>query len=149
PPKAGYAANGRNGAQVDEFKSMVRSFHSAGIEVFLDVVFNHTAEGTLPPGAPALSFRGLDNATYYILDPDTGAYRDYSGCGNTLSCNHPVVRGMIIDALRYWVAEMHVDGFRFDLASVLARGRDGRVLPLPPVLERIAGDPVLADATLI
>ncbi len=148
-PKAAYAAAGVDGAQVAEFRTMVREFHRAGLEVFLDVVFNHTAEGALPPGEPALSLRGLDNATYYILDPETGAYRDYSGCGNTLNCNHPVVRNLILDALRYWVAEMHVDGFRFDLASVLGRGRDGEVLTNPPVLERIAYDPVLADATLI
>jgi len=148
-PKSGYAVNGRDGAQVAEFKTMVREFHRAGLEVFLDVVFNHTAEGTLPPGTPSLSFRGLDNAVYYMVDPETGAYLDYSGCGNTLNCNHPVVRGLIIDALRYWVAEMHVDGFRFDLASILGRGRDGEVLAMPPVLERIAADPVLADATLI
>jgi glycogen operon protein len=148
-PKAAYAVKGRNGAQVAEFKTMVREFHRAGIEVLLDVVFNHTAEAALPPGSPSLSFRGLDNAVYYIVDPETGAYLDYSGCGNTLNCNHPVVRGLIIDALRYWVAEMHVDGFRFDLASILGRGRDGEVLAMPPVLERIAADPVLADATLI
>lgn len=148
-PKAAYAAAGRDGAQVNEFKEMVRAFHRAGLEVFLDVVFNHTAEGTLPPGAPSLSLRGLDKSVYYILDPSTGAYRDYSGCGNTLNCNHPVVRGLIIDALRYWVAEMRIDGFRFDLASILGRGADGEVLARPPVLERIAGDPVLADATLI
>ncbi len=148
-PKAAYAVNGRNGAQVAEFKTMVREFHRAGIEVFLDVVFNHTAEAALPPGGPSLSLRGLDNSVYYMLDPETGAYLDYSGCGNTLNCNHPVVRTLIIDALRYWVAEMHVDGFRFDLASILGRGRDGQVLAVPPVLERIAADPVLADATLI
>jgi len=148
-PKASYAVNGRNGAQVAELKTMVREFHRAGIEVFLDVVFNHTAEAPLPPEAPSWSFRGFDKSVYYILDPETGAYRDYSGCGNTLNCNHPVVRGLIIDALRYWVAEVHVDGFRFDLASILGRGPDGAVLPRAPVLERIAGDPVLADATLI
>jgi glycogen operon protein len=148
-PKAAYAANGRDGAQVAEFKTMVREFHRAGIEVFLDVVFNHTAEAPLPPDAPSLSLRGLDNAVYYLIDPTTGKYLDYSGCGNTLNSNHPVVRNLIIDALRYWAAEMHVDGFRFDLASILSRGRDGEVLARPPVLERIAADPVLADATLI
>jgi glycogen operon protein len=148
-PKAAYAVGGHAGAQVTEFKTMVREFHRAGLEVFLDVVFNHTAEGSLPPGAPSLSQRGLDNAVYYLIDPDTGRYLDYSGCGNTINSNHPVVRNLIIDALRYWAAEMHVDGFRFDLASILARGRDGQVLARPPVLERIAADPVLADATLI
>ncbi len=148
-PKASYAVQGRSGAQVAEFKELVREFHRAGIEVFLDVVFNHTAESAGKPDDPTYSFRGLDNATYYILDPKTGAYRDFSGCGNTLNCNHPVVRGLIIDALRYWVAETHVDGFRFDLASVLGRGRDGEVLANPPLLERIAGDPVLAESMLI
>ena len=148
-PKAAYASFGFDGAQVTEFRTMVREFHRAGLEVFLDVVFNHTGEGPLPPGAPPLSLRGLDNATYYLVDPDTGEYRDYSGCGNTLNCNHPVVRNLIIDALRYWVAEMHVDGFRFDLAAILGRGQHGEVLANPPVLERIANDPVIADATLI
>ncbi len=148
-PKAGYASFGFDGAQVTEFRTMVREFHRAGIEVFLDVVFNHTGEAPLPPGAPALSLRGLDNASYYLLDPATGAYRDYTGCGNTLDCNNPVVRNLIIDALRYWVSAMHVDGFRFDLAAVLGRGRSGEVLANPPVLERIALDPVLADTTLI
>jgi glycogen operon protein len=148
-PKAAYALNGRNGAQVAEFRTMVREFHRAGIEVFIDVVFNHTAEAPLPPGAPSLSLRGLDKSVYYVVDPATGVYLDFSGCGSTLNCNHPVVRALIIDALRYWVAEMHVDGFRFDLASILGRGRNGEVLANPPVLERIAADPVLADATLI
>jgi len=146
-PKAAYAANGRNGQQVGEFKELVREFHRAGIEVLLDVVFNHTAEGRDPRST--CSFRGLDNVVYYILDPVTGAYRDYSGCGNTLNCNDPVVRNLILDALRYWVAEFHVDGFRFDLASILGRGPHGEVLARPPLLERIAADPVLADATLI
>ncbi|MGD9764327.1 MAG: glycogen debranching protein GlgX [Candidatus Binatia bacterium] len=148
-PKASYATCGIDGAQVNEFRTMVREFHRAGLEVFVDMVYNHTAEGPLPPGVPAWSLRGLDNATYYILDPETGAYRDYTGCGNTLNCNHPVVRNLILDSLRHWVSEMHVDGFRFDLAAVLTRGRLGEVLASPPVLERIAYDPVIADATLI
>jgi glycogen operon protein len=148
-PMAGYAANSREGGQVHEFKTMVRELHRAGIEVFLDVVFNHTAEGDGRPESPTYSFRGLDNATYYLLDPATGAYRDYSGCGNTLNCNHPVVRELILNALRYWVTEMHVDGFRFDLASILNRGQDGQVLPNAPVLERIALDPILANTTII
>ena len=148
-PKAAYAADGRDGRQILEFKTMVREFHRAGLEVFLDVVFNHTAEGSLPPGEPSLSFRGFDNAVYYMVDPRTGDYLDYSGCGNTLNSNHPVVRNLIIDALRYWVAEMRVDGFRFDLASILSRGADGEILARPPVLERIAADPVLSDVTLI
>ncbi len=148
-PKAAYAADGRNGNQVREFKELVRELHRAGLEVFLDVVFNHTAENAGRPGDPTFSFRGLDNEVYYMLDPQTGAYLDYSGCGNTLNCNHPVVREMIYSALRYWVTEMHVDGFRFDLASVLNRGRKGEVLVNSPLLERIALEPVLADITLI
>jgi len=146
-PKASYAATSENGAQVNEFKSMVKAMHKAGIEVILDVVFNHTAEGD--ERGRTLSFRGLDNAIYYMLDPVSGAYHNYSGCGNTLNCNHPVVRDMILDALRYWVTEMHVDGFRFDLASILGRGQDGSVLANPPLLERIAADPVLGNTKLI
>jgi len=144
-PKAAYAHDGRDGHQVAEFKAMVRELHRAGLEVILDVVFNHTTEGR----DRTVSLRGLDNCIYYLLDPVTGEDLNYSGCGNTLNCNHPVVRAMIIDALRYWVAEMHVDGFRFDLASILGRGQRGEVLANPPLLERIAYDPVLADATLI
>ncbi len=148
-PKAAYAVAGRNGRQVQEFKTLVRELHRAGIEVFLDVVFNHTGEHAGWPEDPVYSFRGLDNSIYYMLDPETGQPRNYSGCGNTLNCNHPVVRNLILDALRYWVAEMRVDGFRFDLASVLGRGQDGEVLANPPLLEQIAADPVLADTTLI
>ena len=146
-PNAGYAAGGGNGAQVDEFKTMVKAFHEAGIEVILDMVFNHTGEGD--QRGPTLSFRGLDNEVYYILDGETGDYHNYSGCGNTLNCNHPIVRNMILACLRYWVTEMHVDGFRFDLASILGRGRDGSVLTNPPRVERIAADPVLANTKLI
>jgi glycogen operon protein len=148
-PKASYAVNAKDGNQVDEFKLLIREFHRAGIEVFLDVVFNHTAEGRGEAFEPTYSFRGLDNSIYYILDPVTGEYRDYSGCGNTVNCNHPLVRELILNALRYWVAEMHVDGFRFDLASILGRGQDGLVLSNPPLLERIAQDPVLAGTTII
>jgi len=146
-PKAAYAASGPSGGEVHEFREMVRSFHEAGIELVLDMVFNHTGEGD--ETGPTVSFRGLDNATYYILDPETGRYLNYSACGNTLNCNHPVVRGMILGCLRYWVTEMHVDGFRFDLASILGRGRDGEVLANPPLLEVIAGDAVLARTKLI
>jgi glycogen operon protein len=126
---------------------MVKALHEAGIEVILDIVFNHTGEGR--ENGPTCSFRGLDNKTYYLLDPATGKYLDFSGCGNTLRCNHPVVRTMILTALRYWVTEMHVDGFRFDLASVLGRGRDGAAHPDAPLLEIIAKDPVLAGTKLI
>jgi glycogen operon protein len=143
-PKSGYSCGPD---PVREFKEMVRSFHAAGIEVILDVVFNHTGEG--PAGGPALSWRAIDDEIYYLKDPESGRYRDYSGCGNTLNCNHPVVRSHIIDCLHYWVTEMHVDGFRFDLASILGRGRDGSVLANPPVLEQIAADPILAGSKLI
>jgi glycogen operon protein len=146
-PKASYAAAGGDGENLREFKTMVKALHEAGIEVILDVVFNHTAEGN--ERGPSLSFRGIDNCVYYILEPVTGDYHNYSGCGNTFNCNHPVVRGLIVDCLRYWVMEMHIDGFRFDLASILGRGRDGSVLANPPLLERIAADPVLADTKLI
>ncbi len=126
---------------------MVKALHEAGLEVILDIVFNHTGEGD-ERGA-TFCWRGLDNPTYYLLEPKTGKYLNYSGCGNTLNCNHPVLRNQILAALRYWVTEMHVDGFRFDLASILGRGRDGEVLPNPPLLEAIAGDPVMADVKLI
>jgi isoamylase len=146
-PKASYAAGGAPADAVREFKTMVKALHEAGIEVILDIVFNHTGEGD-ERGA-TFSWRGLDNPTYYLLEPKTGRYLNYSGCGNTLNCNHPVVRFQILSALRYWVTEMHVDGFRFDLASILGRGRDGEVLPNPPLLEAIAADPVMADVKLI
>jgi glycogen operon protein len=133
---------------VDEFRDMVKALHRAGIEVILDVVYNHTAEGG--HDGPTLCFRGIDNPNYYILDPaDRGRYADYTGCGNTLNANHPVVRRMILDSLRYWVTQMHVDGFRFDLASILARDAAGRVLPNPPVLWDIESDPALAGTKLI
>jgi glycogen operon protein len=132
---------------VDEFRDMVKALHRAGIEVILDVVFNHTAEGN--HDGPTQCFRGIDNPTYYILEQGGARYADYSGCGNTLNANHPVVRRMIVDSLRYWVAEMHVDGFRFDLASILARDPSGRVLPNPPVLWDIESDPALAGTKLI
>jgi glycogen operon protein len=132
---------------VDEFRDMVKALHRAGIEVILDVVFNHTAEGG--HDGPTLSLRGIDNPTYYILEQDRAHYADYSGCGNTLNANHPVVRRMIVDSLRYWVIEMHVDGFRFDLASVLSRDPAGHVLPNPPVLWDIETDPALAGTKLI
>jgi isoamylase len=145
-PKASYSRDGGPGENVREFKAMVKAFHEAGIEVILDIVFNHTAEGD-ERGA-TFCWRGLDNPTYYLLDPE-GRYLNYSGCGNTLNCNHPVVRFMILAVLRYWVTEMHVDGFRFDLASILGRGREGEVLPNPPILEAIAADPVMAHVKLI
>jgi isoamylase len=132
---------------VNEFRDMVKALHRAGIEVILDVVFNHTAEGN--HDGPTISFRGIDNPTYYILENGGERYADYSGCGNTLNGNHPVVRRMIVDSLRYWVSEMHVDGFRFDLASILSRDASGHVLSNPPVLWDIESDPVLAGTKLI
>jgi glycogen operon protein len=132
---------------VDEFRDMVKALHRAGIEVILDVVFNHTAEGD--HSGPTLCFRGLDNSTYYILEYDRSRYANFSGTGNTLNANHPVVRRMILDSLRHWVEEMHVDGFRFDLASILARDPSGHVMPAPPVLWDIESDPSLAGTKLI
>jgi glycogen operon protein len=146
-PKASYCAAGTTEGATRSFKAMVRALHEAGIEVILDIVFNHTGEGD--EHGPTCSFRGLDNETYYLADPRTGKYLDFSGCGNTLRCNHPVVRSLILTALRHWVTEMRVDGFRFDLASILGRSRDGSVHPDPPLLEIIAGDAVLAGTKLI
>ena len=132
---------------VNEFRDMVKALHRAGIEVILDVVFNHTAEGN--HDGPTLSFRGLDNTTYYILEQDRSRYANYSGTGNTLNANHPIVRRMIVDSLRYWVKEMHVDGFRFDLAAILERDESGQLMPNPPVLWDIESDPELAGIKLI
>ena len=132
---------------VDEFRDMVKALHRAGIEVILDVVFNHTAEGNQQ--GPTLSFRGVDNSTYYILEHDGARYANYTGTGNTLNANHPIVRRLIVDSLRYWVEAMHVDGFRFDLASILARDASGQPLPNPPVLWDIESDPMLAGTKLI
>lgn len=145
-PKASYAAGGMTGSQVEEFKHMVRAFHRAGIEVILDVVFNHTGEGG--EGGPSLSFRGMENSVYYMLN-DAGDYMNFSGCGNTVNCNHSFVRRFIVDCLHYWVAEVHIDGFRFDLASVLGRDQEGNVLQNPPILEEIANDPLLAGTKII
>jgi isoamylase len=132
---------------VDEFRDMVKALHRAGIEVILDVVFNHTAEGN--ELGPTLCFRGLDNTAYYILEEDRARYANYTGTGNTLNANHPIVRRMIVNSLRYWVEEMHIDGFRFDLASILARDASGQPLPDPPVLWDIESDPALAGTKLI
>ena len=132
---------------VDEFRDMVKALHRAGIEVLLDVVFNHTAEGD--HRGPTLCFRGVDNSTYYILEPNRLWYSNFSGTGNTLNANHPVVRRMIVDSLRYWVEEMHVDGFRFDLASILSRDSYGHVLANPPVLWDIESEPALAGTKMI
>jgi isoamylase len=146
-PHHGYSSRQDPLGPIDEFRDMVKALHRAGIEVILDVVFNHTAEGD--HRGPTLSFRGLDNSTYYILEQDRSRYANYSGTGNTLNANHPVVRRMIVDSLRYWVQEMHVDGFRFDLASILARDSSGRPMSNPPVLWDIESDPVLAGTKMI
>ncbi len=147
-PKASYSSSGGDGQQTLEFKEMVKAFHRAGIEIILDVVLNHTAEGNQL--GPTFSFRGFDNTIFYLLqEDDPRYYRDYTGTGNTVNANHPVVRDIILEALRHWVVEMHVDGFRFDLASVLGRGRTGRLLADPPLLERIAEDPILRGVKLI
>jgi isoamylase len=132
---------------VDEFRDMVKALHRVGIEVILDVVFNHTAEGN--HDGPTVCFRGIDNSAYYVLEQNCSRYSNYSGTGNTLNANHPIVRRMIVDSLRYWVEEMHVDGFRFDLASILARDSSGRVMTNPPVLWDIESDPVLAGTKMI
>ncbi|MFD6984562.1 glycogen debranching protein, partial [Streptomyces sp. NPDC059956] len=145
-PKAGYAATGRYGMQGDEFRTLIKDLHAAGIEVILDVVFNHTAEGN--EHGPTISFKGLDNATYYMLTPE-GYYFNFSGTGNTVNCNHPVVRNFVLDCLRHWVADYHIDGFRFDLAAILGRSPDGTPLPNPPLLELLAYDPVLRHTKLI
>jgi isoamylase/glycogen operon protein len=130
----------------EEFKMMVKELHKNGIEVILDVVFNHTAEGN--EHGPIFSFKGIDNSIYYLLTSE-GYYYNYSGCGNTVQGNHPMVEKLIRDALRYWVSEMHVDGFRFDLASILTRGKDGVPLMNPRILESISEDPLLSEVKLI
>ena len=144
--KSSYSTSQQLGGEINEFKDMVKAFHKAGIEVILDVVYNHSGEGD--HRGPAYSLKGIDNSTYYMLANDH-SYMNFSGCGNTINCNQPYVRHFIMDSLRYWVMEMHVDGFRFDLASILGRDQQGRVLDSPPLLEQIAGDPVLASTKLI
>jgi isoamylase len=146
-PHQGYCSSHDPLAPVDEFRDMVKALHRAGIGIILDVVFNHTAEGG--EHGPTLSFRGLENSAYYILEQDRSHYANYSGTGNTLNANHPVVRRMILDSLRYWVEQMHIDGFRFDLASILERDESGNLMPNPPVLWDIDSDPVLAGTKLI
>ncbi len=146
-PHPAFGSRADAASVVDEFRDMVKALHRAGIEVILDVVYNHTGE--VGADGPTLCFRGIDNPTYYILEQGGARYADYSGCGNTLNANHPVVRRMILDSLRYWVSEMHVDGFRFDLASILSRDSKGHVLPNPPVLWDIESDPLLSGTKLI
>ena len=145
-PKAGYAASARYGMEADELKTTIRRLHENGIQVILDVVFNHTAEGG--EDGPVISYKGIDNRTYYLLTPD-GGYLNFSGCGNTMNCNNPVVRNVVIDCLLYWVSAFHVDGFRFDLASILCRDKDGVPMMNPPLLESIANDALLGRTLLI
>ncbi len=146
-PHCGYSSRQTPLGPLNEFRDMVKALHRAGIEVILDVVYNHTAEGD--HRGPTLCFRGLENGVYYILEPRTGRYADYSATGNTLNANQPIVRRLILDSLRYWVREMHVDGFRFDLASILSRDETGLPLKNPPVLWDIESDPALAGTKLI
>ncbi len=145
-PHCGYGSVDDPLGVLDEFRDMVKALHRAGIEVILDVVYNHTAEAGAD--GPTISFRGLENSVYYILENGVG-YANYSGTGNTLNANQPIVRRMILDSLHYWVEEMHVDGFRFDLASILSRDETGHPLPNPPILWDIESDPVLAGTKLI
>ena len=146
-PESHYSYYGKLGEQIDEFKMLVRELHKNRIEIILDVVFNHTREGN--HFGPTVSFRGLDNNIYYMLTPDPKFYNDWTGCGNTLNCNHPVVRKFILDCLRYWVTEMRVDGFRFDLAAVFAVDVDQVEKGKTPLIHEIETDPVLSRIKLI
>ncbi len=146
-PHRAYSSRTDRLGPLDEFRDMVKAFHQADIEVILDVVFNHTNEGD--ERGPTMSFRGLENSAYYILEENQTYYSNYSGCGNAINANHSIVRRLIMDCLRYWVAEMHVDGFRFDLASVMSRDESGRPLEDPPILWSIESDPVLAGTKII
>ena len=146
-PHPAYASRPEPLAALDEFRDLVKALHRARIEVILDVVYNHTAEGD--ERGPTLSFRGLDNRAYYLLEKDWAHYADLTGCGNTLKPHHPMVKRLILDSLRYWVSEMHVDGFRFDLASVLSRDESGAPLKSPPIVWEIESDPLLCGVKLI
>ena len=145
-PNTSYAFNEEHNHEGDELKSLIKALKENGIEVILDVVFNHTAEGN--EMGPCFSFKGIDNNVYYMLTPDAHYY-NFSGCGNVMNCNHPVVRNFIIDCLRHWAIEYRVDGFRFDLASILGRDRNGAPMANPPILESLAFDPVLGKMKLI
>ncbi|HSB44141.1 MAG TPA: glycogen debranching protein GlgX [Nitrospira sp.] len=146
-PHQGYSSRKDHLGPTDEFRDMVKALHRAGIEILLDVVFNHTAEGNHT--GPTLCYRGLENAAYYMLQEDRSRYADYTGTGNTVNANQPIVRRLIMDSLHYWVEEMHVDGFRFDLASILSRDEDGQPLANPPILWDIESGPALAGTKLI
>ncbi len=146
-PHAAYSSDHSPLGPVREFRDMVKTLHGAGLKVILDVVYNHTAEGG--PDGPTLCWRGFENKAYYLLQKDMARYADYTGCGNTFNANHSISRRLILASLRHWVHHMHVDGFRFDLASALSRGEDGRPLPQAPVLWAIGSDPELVETTLI
>ncbi len=143
--KSGYSAE--NGSAHHDFKTMVRHLHQENIEVIIDMVFNHSGETDY--SGNTTGFRGIDNPTYYMIDQEDGAYLNFSGCGNTFNCNNPVCRELILQSLRYWVTEMHVDGFRFDLAAIFNRDENGAVIDESPLVEAITGDPVLSDVKLI
>ncbi len=145
-PKSGYAATGKLHMAADELKNMIKELHKNGIEVIFDVVFNHTAESD--SNGPVLNYKGIDNRTYYLHD-ENGEYANYSGCGNTVNCNNAIVREHILDCLRYWVSNYHVDGFRFDEAPILSRDTNGRPMQSPPLLETLAHDPILSKTKLI
>lgn len=145
-PNTSYASNSEGNLVGLELKTLIKALKDNGIEVILDVVFNHTAEGN--EDGPFFSFKGIDNNVYYMLTPD-GNYYNFSGCGNTVNCNHPIVQQMIVDCLRYWVTTYRIDGFRFDLASILGRSQDGSPMEEPPLLKRLAFDPILRDVKLI
>jgi glycogen operon protein len=146
-PHLGYSTCNDPLVCLDEFRTMVKELHRAGIEVILDVVYNHTGEGD--EQGPTLCFRGLENSFYYILGRDKATYANYTGAGNTLKANHSIVKRLILDSLRYWASEMHVDGFRFDLASIFSRNESGKPMPNSPIIWEIDSDPVLAGTKLI
>lgn len=145
-PNTSYTSADEYNREGEELKQLIKELHKNGMEVILDVVFNHTAEGN--ENGPVISFKGFDNNIYYMLTPD-GYYYNFSGCGNTLNCNHPIVQEMIVECLRYWVTSYRVDGFRFDLASILGRNDDGAPMKEPPLLRRLAFDPILGNTKLI
>jgi len=146
-PKQSYSSDASHWRQAVEFREMIKAFHSAGIEVILDIVLNHTAEGD--ELGPTICMRGIENSIFYMLQEDCRYYKDFTGVGNTLNANHPVVRELVTSVLRYWVMHMHVDGFRFDLASVLGRDEHGNILRDAPLLEDVAEDPILRDVKII
>jgi glycogen operon protein len=145
-PNTSYAGETEYNREGRELKNLIKAFHDNGIECILDVVFNHTAEGN--EKGPIFSFKGFDNNIYYMLTPD-GHYYNFSGCGNTLNCNHPIVQQMILECLRYWTTAYHIDGFRFDLASILGRNEDGSPMSKPPLIQSLAFDPILGNVKLI